>query len=236
MVRAVVLDVGGTLWPDRWPEASSDEGERVAALRQLEPAIREDQAQAIVATLSAWRHPASREQQTLSVVQEAVARAAPKSGINHWNVVRAMCLPAQGKVALFDGARELLHDLAKERVRVVIATNVIWRTATDQYRDLSDAGVDTCVSACVTSLDVGWRKPHRHFFNAVLHAVEYPAAECAMVGDSEVNDIQPARDLGMMTVKVVQEIDRARPSAADDVCESLAGVRAVILDHLSDRS
>ena len=235
MVRAVVLDVGGTLWPDRWPEASSDEGNRVAALRQLEPAITEDEAQAIVAILSAWHHPAPQEQQTLSVVQDAVARAAPTRGVNHWNVVRAMCLRAQGRVALFDGARELLHDLAKERVRVVIATNVIWRTGTDQYRDLSDAGVDACVSACVTSLDVGWRKPHRQFFDAVVHAAGYPAAECAMVGDSEVNDIQPARDLGMMTVKVVHGIDQATPSAADHVCESLAGVRAVILDHLSDR-
>ena len=48
----------------------------------------------------------------------------------------------------------------------------------------------------VTSLDVGFRKPHPAFFEAVLVEAGCAPAECVMIGNSEPNDIQPAIALG----------------------------------------
>jgi HAD superfamily hydrolase (TIGR01509 family) len=169
----------------------------------------------------------------LSVVHEVVTHVAPTAGVDRWNVVHAMCLPARGRIEPFPGTRELLERLVERRLRVVLATNVMWRTAADQCRDLDDFGLAGYVSACVTSLDVGWRKPHRRFYAALLDAARCPPAECAMVGDSEVNDIIPARDLGMLTIKVGVQKNRAPSSAATHVCASLSEVGMVILDHLN---
>ncbi len=233
MLSAVLLDVGGTLWPDRWPNHISDEDDRVAALRRSEPDLPETEARTIVHRLSAWKHPPCSQQQTASVVQLTLGGLASTVPVNPSNVISAMCLPALGRVELFHGARDLLRELAERRVRVVLATNVVWRSTSDQYRDLADLGLDRCVSACVTSLDVGWRKPHPRFFSSLLRAAACPAAECVMVGDSEVHDIIPARDLGMATVKVVHGGDQSETSSADRVCGSLPEVARVLLDHMT---
>ena len=229
MVSVVLFDVGGTLWPDRWPEDASDQAERVAALRLSEPALSDEQTREIVGQLARWHHPPTQRQQTLSVVEAVVARVAPAAQVNPHNVTRAMCLPATGRVEPFDGARELLEMLVEQRIRVVLATNVMWRGAAEQHRDLNDLGLAGYVSACVTSLDVGWRKPHRRFFDALLDTAGRPPTECAMVGDSELNDIVPARDLGLLTVKVATGPNRASSSAATHVCASLHDVGEVIL-------
>jgi hypothetical protein len=39
MLRAVLIDVGGTLWPDAWPDGSDDDLERVARLRHAVPSM-----------------------------------------------------------------------------------------------------------------------------------------------------------------------------------------------------
>lgn len=228
--KAVILDVGGTLWPDRWPATPRDGAERARALRTFEPSLSAEQAGAIVEYLADWNHPATGEQRTVPVVREAIARLLPGSALAPGHVTRAMCLPAKGRVPPFPGAVELLGSLAERGVRVVLASNVAWRSGEDQYRDLEDLGVRAFVSACITSLDVGWRKPDPRFFTAVLDAAGWPPAQCVMVGDSETNDIVPALQLGMTTIKVAIEADPELPTCADHVCRSLGQVATVILD------
>src|SRR2546422_502214 len=72
-------------------------------------------------------------------------------------------------------------------------------------RDFEDWELSDSVAAYVPSLDVGWRKPHPAFFDAAAVAAGHPPDQCAMVGDSEANDIVPAHERGMRTVRVAIE-------------------------------
>ena len=53
-----------------------------------------------------------------------------------------------------------------------------------------------------TSTDVGWRKPHPAIFEYALAAMQVPAKQCVMVGDSLRADVAGGKALGMATVHV----------------------------------
>ena len=80
----------------------------------------------------------------------------------------------------------------------------------------------------MTSLDVGFRKPHSAFFAAALREAGCEPAACLMIGNSEANDIQPALALGMRTIRVAIEEPPPTASAAHAVVTSLAAVPAVV--------
>jgi len=110
----------------------------------------------------------------------------------------------------------------------IVVSVVVWRDAASQRRDFEELGLSEYVSAYVTSLDVGWRKPHDAFFDAALAASGVPAEECAMVGDHEANDIVPAHARGMLTLQVSIEQPPPEVSVADHICESLAEVARLL--------
>src|SRR5712691_2957985 len=132
-----------------------------------------------------------------------------------------MCLPAGARVQPFPGAKELLKGLADRGVRVVVVSNVPWRDVEAHRRDFHDFGLSDCVAAYVSSVDVGWRKPHPAFVAAALLAAGHRPRRCAIVGDSEANDIVPACDRGMLAVRVAIEEPPPTTSVADHVCSSL---------------
>jgi putative hydrolase of the HAD superfamily len=120
----------------------------------------------------------------------------------------------------FLGARDLLASLAG-RTRIIIVSNVMWRSRNVQEDDFAQFGLAQYVSTYVTSLDVGWRKPHRNFFDTALTAAGVPANHCAIVGNSETNDIEPAVTRGMIAVRVAIEEPRPSSSSAHYVCTAL---------------
>ena len=146
-----------------------------------------------------------------------------------------MSLPARGRVQPFPGARQLLTGLAGRGIRVIIASNVLWRDGLAHRQDFEDFGLADFVTAYVSSVDVGWRKPHPNFFEAALSAAEQPAHQCAMVGDSETNDIRPAHTLGMLTVRVAIEEPMPAQSVATHVCGSLGQVAELLFSELDGR-
>jgi putative hydrolase of the HAD superfamily len=86
----------------------------------------------------------------------------------------------------------------------------------------------------VTSIDVGWRKPHPAIFTAALEALGVPADRAAMVGNSETSDIIPAAALGMRTIRVAIEEPRPPVTQADTVVTSLDEVTAAVLERDGD--
>ncbi len=231
MLRAVLIDVGGTLWPDTWPRRPDDEQECVRRLQEASPGLSQAEASRLVDVLGHTDHPVADRQQTSALVRDAIARVKPASPVRAEAVRAAMSLPARGRVRPFPGAKELLAGLHQRGLRVVIASNVLWRDAADYRRDFRELGLSDHVTAFVSSVDVGWRKPHRAFFASALSAADVPASQCVMVGDSERNDIAPARALGMLTIRVT--IGQALPAGTSDtvathVCGSLTEVAAVL--------
>jgi HAD superfamily hydrolase (TIGR01509 family) len=228
MLRAVLIDVGGTLWPDSWHRQPDDDRECIERLREAAPGLSHAEASRLVNILGDTGHPVGDRQQTSDLVSDAIAGVKPATPVRLEAVRAAMSLPARERVEPFPGAKDLLCGLNERGLRVVVASNVLWRDAADYRRDFRDLGLADHVSAFVSSVDVGWRKPHRAFFAAALSAAGHPAGECAMVGDSERNDIAPARALGMVTIRVGIEQAPAEATAATHLCCSLSEVTAAL--------
>ncbi len=177
-----------------------------------------------MAKLAPVVHPPDQRQQTMALVSTAIRELRPGIDVPPSAVASAMCLPAQGRVELLPGARDLLRTLAERGLRIVVVTNAMWRDAGAHRRDFAAFGVSAHVADYVSSVDVGWRKPHAVFFDTAVRAAGAPPSRCALVGDSEVNDIDPAVQRGMLAVRVAIEEARPKSSAARTVTTSLAEV------------
>jgi FMN phosphatase YigB (HAD superfamily) len=143
-------------------------------------------------------------------------------------VVGAMCLPAHPLVGLLPGGPELLRAVRRAGLRSVVVSNAYWRSGAAYQRDFQELGVAEGVDRYISSLDVGYRKPHAAMFEAGLRAAGVPAGRCAMVGNSEAKDIVPAHALGIRTILVAIEEPPPASSAADAVATSLDEVARLI--------
>jgi FMN phosphatase YigB (HAD superfamily) len=225
MIRAVLLDVGGTLWPDRWPEPAPEADPRLADLCAAVPGLSRDLGADLIQRLGdrAAGMESALTQDTAGLVREAAASLGlTLDGAGIVAIRRAMCLPAAGRGGLFSGARALLATIKAEDLRCVIVSNAVWRDGEAYRRDFEALGVSDFIDAIISSVDVGFRKPHPAIFRVALEAAACPATQCVMIGNSESKDVQPALDLGMRVIRVAIEEPRPAVSAAHTVVTSLA--------------
>jgi putative hydrolase of the HAD superfamily len=141
---------------------------------------------------------------------------------------RALCLPAALTVALFPDAVDFLQMVREHGLRCVVLSDVQVRGAEEYWRDFADLGVAHLIDAVVTSLEVGYRKPHPAMFEAALRETGCPPDMCVMVGDSEVKDIEPALALGIRAIRVAIEESAPASSAAQAVVTSLVDAGRII--------
>jgi len=213
-LKGVLLDVGGTLWPDVWSDTAGLDSVRARRLSVLAGIpIREAASLArTLESLATQKLATNLHRDTDGLIRGAVDHLWP-AGASAGMVAavrQGMCLPAAAHITLFDGVRDLLRDLRRRGLRPVLVTNSNWRDAVAYRRDLEAFGCGSYVHAIVTSLDVGYRKPHPAIFRAALEAAECPPESCAVVGNSELNDIRPAIELGARSVLVAIESDPRR--------------------------
>jgi len=229
MLRAVLLDVGGTLWPDQLtPHVDPDPC--LQQLRRLLPEV--DPGRALATLREEIQCGLAEADRTGTAVQDmhALVRRALRalgicpSGLDTTALRRAVCAPAVPGVQLFPGAAELLRCLRAYRLRCVVVSNVQVRGAVEYWRDFIDLGIAHLVDVVVTSLDVGFRKPHPAFFEAALREAGCAPAACVMVGNSEANDVRPAIALGMRAIRVAIEEPPPAASAAHAIATSLEAV------------
>jgi HAD superfamily hydrolase (TIGR01549 family) len=95
------------------------------------------------------------------------------------------------------GARETVQSMIEAGLDVVIATNPIFpRDAV--MRRLEWAGVGDLTFALVTSSEnMHAAKPSLRYYQEILTRIHHEAAECLMVGDDYINDMQPCGRLGI---------------------------------------
>jgi FMN phosphatase YigB (HAD superfamily) len=215
------------LWPDRLTAPASAD----PCLEQLGRLLPELDPAHTLATLRS-----ELRQDDGSLVQDThglLARALRTLGLDSAEldvpaVRRALCAPAVPGVRLFPGAAELLAALRGLGLRCVIVSNVQVRGALEYWRDFTDLGIGHLVDAVVTSLDVGFRKPHPAFFEAAIREAGCEPAVCVMVGNSEANDIRPAIALGMRVIRVAIEEPPPSSTAAHAVVTSLEAVLGLL--------
>jgi putative hydrolase of the HAD superfamily len=90
-------------------------------------------------------------------------------------------------------------------------------------RILKEVGLDAHLDATAVSAMDGAKKPHRRLFEIVLERLGVSPGEAIMVGDSLVNDIGPAKGLGMSTIwlRGDRQYGEAAPELADYAVSSL---------------
>jgi putative hydrolase of the HAD superfamily len=112
---------------------------------------------------------------------------------------RAMIVPVRGDI-LLPGATALLRTVKRLGLRSVLVSNTALRDAEDYHEDFERHGVADTIDAIVTSVDVGFRKPHPSMFIAALQAARCDAARAVMIGNSERADVEPAIALGLRAI------------------------------------
>jgi FMN phosphatase YigB (HAD superfamily) len=233
MLRAALLDVGGTLWPDQLTPRVDYE----ACMRNLErllPGV--DPRHALSALRAEIEAGLARSDATGAYVQDMhglVIKALCSLGV--WRVDldtnalrKAVCPVAVPGVCLLPGAAELLQDLKSRQLRTVVVSNVQVRGAAEYWTDFADLGVSHLLDAIITSLDVGFRKPHPVVFEAAVAEAGCEPRECVMIGNSEENDIEPAVARGMRTIRVAIEESPPEHSSADAIVVRLDQTREIL--------
>jgi len=97
----------------------------------------------------------------------------------------------------FDDARTLLEYL-KAKYPLYLLSNNVSRVLVE--RILSNLGLSDYFSAIFVSSEIGYRKPHEKFMQAVLAGIPYAPTQCVMIGDRLSQDIEMANRFGMPSI------------------------------------
>lgn len=123
-------------------------------------------------------------------------------------IIQAWWLPFVQNVCVRKGARELLEYLKTMGFKTGIVAN-IWSGGMNPV--LERLGIDGFFDTTVASIDVGFQKPDPKIFNLALEHLRLIPEQVIMVGDNPRTDIQAARDLGMITVRLMRGPNRTKP-------------------------
>jgi HAD superfamily hydrolase (TIGR01509 family) len=115
-------------------------------------------------------------------------------------VCQAFVLPMKQAVSLEPGAAEAMREARALGLRLAICSNTLVRSSEHYRMDMAEYGIGDCFDAYVTSLEVGYGKPHPAMFEAALTALNACPEEAAMLGDRVDRDIAGAQALGIRTI------------------------------------
>ena len=235
----VLLDDGGTLWPDALAPPDRTLEVRRGRLRGALPTVAASSLDALVArcveageaarvTGLAGEH---RQDMDACVVRSIEVLALPIDPYTVAAVRRALCVPfAETGLDPLPGVVALLETLRALELRTVVLSNANWRDAAAYEADFAGLGWLEYFDGIVSSPDAGMRKPNPAIFRQALALAGAGAEAAVMVGNSEANDIAPAAALGMRTIRVAIEEPAPEPgtSAADEVAPSLTQVAKIV--------
>ncbi len=105
-----------------------------------------------------------------------------------------------------------LFEQAAAHGKVALLSNFTYAPVV--YFSLDQLGVSKYFNAVVVSHENGWRKPSPHIFREVLDRLRVKADEAVYIGDSPVEDIKGARDVGIRAVFVRSQFYSLKDLAA----------------------
>jgi HAD superfamily hydrolase (TIGR01549 family) len=130
--------------------------------------------------------------------------------------IRRLFLQAEATdVKPFPGVEELFRNLKGRGIKIGIATGRV-STPEDEWRRFGRLGLDTFVSAIVTSREVACRKPAGDVIIECARRLGVPTADCIAIGDTE-SDVIAAKNAGAIAVAVatgqgdLDQLSRAEP-------------------------
>jgi FMN phosphatase YigB (HAD superfamily) len=230
-LAGVVIDVGGTLWPDRWWPVTPEQCEERVARVQAALDCDRDLAARLTDRLEADAEalPGTLTQDSDELVRQAGAAFGLKlDKISIVALQKAMGIEAAGHVEPFPNAKPLLATIKALQLRCAVLSNGAWRGRAGYESDLEDFGLLRFIDAVLTSPTLGLRKPNRKAFEAALAALSLSSEACVMIGNSEKFDIEPALALGMRAIRVAIEEPRPEASKAHAIACSLHEVAELL--------
>ena len=105
---------------------------------------------------------------------------------------------------LRDGAKKLLQQTSAQ-TKVGLISNFTYAPVI--HKSIRELGIHTYLNVVVVSEEVGWRKPSPEIFQDTLRRLQVEAGEAAFIGDSPLEDIKGAKDVGLKTVFVPSQFN-----------------------------
>lgn len=100
---------------------------------------------------------------------------------------------------LREGAKKLIKQ-AQQGFKVALISNFTYAPVI--YKSLRKMGINEFFNVVVVSEEVGWRKPSGHIFQYALNKLQIQAKEAVFIGDSPIEDIKGAKQVGLKTIFV----------------------------------
>jgi putative hydrolase of the HAD superfamily len=119
------------------------------------------------------------------------------------------------------GVAELLASLQREGYVLGLASNYDHRL----HAVVAGLAPLRSIQHILISSEVGWRKPARGFFDALIRQAGAPAERIRYVGDDRVNDYDGARAAGLQAV-LLDPADRGAPGTIHALDELPAWLRS----------
>jgi HAD superfamily hydrolase (TIGR01662 family) len=237
--RAVLFDLGDTLWPHPGSHPHVVEGQYALARRVIEAIEGMPSDDVLGSTIDAalaaererYAHGPNRFEQPPT--HEVIGRALKGLGLHlPDDIVHAYsdALIEEGELRLAERTPAepdmpiALRGLVERGLRLGLVTNNAVTTIGIE-RILAARGIDGFMECIVASCEAGYRKPHAGCFEPALEALGARAGECIAVGDRVDTDILGAKQLGMHAVQTRQyrKIDQM-PAAQPDI----------VIEHISE--
>jgi putative hydrolase of the HAD superfamily len=220
MIRAVIFDLGHTIW-DIGPDTT----------RLLDAAYVEFHAQLIAEGYGPLPDAGSiKRAVTAELAKDAesyfangaelsqppthtwVARALRELGLTLDDVVVERLTPPLfatevDRLIVGEGTIEAVVGLAESGMRLGCITNTLAATAAI-HEMLARHGIRDVMDVVVVSTEQGIRKPHPRLFDLALSGVRCAAHDAVFVGDSPYHDIAAAKAVGMKAVQTTQYVTR----------------------------
>ena len=145
-------------------------------------------------------HEFSMDEVTEAFLRSALGRAPASSEVQE---MRETYISEWNKGVTYpSGMADLVERLASDYT-VLVVTNT--HQADLVPRHLRAMGVDSYIADVVTSVEVGWRKPHPAIYQAALRRASVEPADAVFVGDTYAADYEGPRLVGMSALLIDPE-------------------------------
>ena len=233
-INTVFVDVGGTLLPNSLPLTRALARGRVTAVgavlgtdRLRTTSIIQDIETRL--PLAAGGSPDA----VIASVLEAAGLMSDGAAVRRAR--QALQVPLSSGLVPFENAGRLLSGINGLGLRCFVLSNTTFMDAAMYRHEFGLFGLAEWVDGYLTSVDAGCSKPDERIFRSALELAGSAPESCAMVGNSEEADIEPAARLGMKTILVAIECPAPSATAAGACVTSLDQALAVLESWTSRR-
>ena len=112
---------------------------------------------------------------------------------------------------IYPDAKETLGKLFDKFKLGIIANQKI-----GTEKRLENFGIRDYFSLCLSSSEIGLRKPDLQIFELALKKAECESSEAVMIGDRLENDIYPAKKTGMKTIRILRGLSKIQIPISKD--------------------